>query len=1091
MSGSLFHKKNSAMMPCKTDPLIGFLFAAAVLLPCFLPAQSTQDTVVLVEVSVSDSPPSIELLWPAGAATTVSRKGLAAAAWTVLTNNLPGTAAGYTDTNVTVGSAYEYRVNTITGTGYVYAGIQAPLIENRGSLILLVDTAYSLPLSNELVRLKRDLIGDGWNVIRHDVSSGQSVASVKSLIQADYNADPDGVQAVFLFGHVPQPYSGNLAPDGHSNHFGAWPADVYYGEMNGVWTDTTVNNTNAVVRQRNVPGDGKFDQSTLPSPVELQVGRVDLFNMPAFPMVTNERMRRYLDKDHKFRNRMFTVQERGLIDDNFGYFNGEAFAATGWRAFSSFFGAAAVHTNDFFTTLRTNTYLCSYGCGSGNPTGAAGVGTTADFAANEVHSVFTFLFGSGFGDWDTENNFLRAPLGSSPWALTCAWAGRPHWYVHHMALGLPIGYSTRATQNNTGLYRSSSYAGYVHIGLMGDPSLRLHPVAPPSQITTVTNLSGDVTLNWIASAEPVAGYHIYRAPAFDGPYTRLSPSLETGTAFTDENPLAATNFYMVRAVKLQTSASGTYYNPSQGTFGASPDRQVTLTVNSAFGSPHPSTGTYSYSWYDAAAITCSVSGNVIEITGDTRLVVSGWSGTGDASAGGTGSVTPLINLKRDSSITWQWQTNFLISIATDGKGTVDKPSGWYPADTNITLTAVANAFYIFSHWSGTAVPEGMEQTNPLQVSFAAAGEITASFMPDQNPDNTLPFAESFETYSPGTQLPGTSGWDAGASSDATVSTNSEVISGIVDYGLTQSYPINTTHQQAGVLTNDVSLRIVSASNTIVITKLLAKMQPYPTARTPDPSALTDQLAVIFSEEGYLRLFHGTPGAGANVWSTFTGTPYDLNKWHTITLEKDYATVGQGSRYFRISIDNGPWLTHTAGYTANDGSGSPGGVWFAIANTNSARLTSLEFCGNPFLVDDILIGEAWSAQGGSGDLDQDGMWDLWEFRYFGGMNAPGGSATDDRDGDGVDNRSEYIAGTDPGDANSVLIIREIVHTPGGVRISWQGGHDVRQYLERSDDLKSGVWQTIFTNPPPTDSLNEQVDTNAAALKNFYRIRVNRE
>ena len=68
--------------------------------------------------------------------------------------------------------------------------------------------------------------------------------------------------SLFLLGHVPVPYSGNINPDGHPDHQGAWPADGYYADMDGTWTDISVNNTVATgTRNDNVPGDGKFDQS--------------------------------------------------------------------------------------------------------------------------------------------------------------------------------------------------------------------------------------------------------------------------------------------------------------------------------------------------------------------------------------------------------------------------------------------------------------------------------------------------------------------------------------------------------------------------------------------------------------------------------------------------------------------------------------------------------------------------------------------------------------------------------------------------------------------------------------------------------------
>src|ERR1051326_4400911 len=120
------------------------------------------------------------------------------------------------------------------------------------------------------------------SVTRMDVARNDSPANVKCRIKAQYDSDPINVKAVFLFGHVPVAYSGDIVPDGHCpDHRGAWPCDGFYGDMDGVWTDDTVNDKSAAdVRNRNVPGDGKYDQSTFPAPLKLMVGRVDLANMP-------------------------------------------------------------------------------------------------------------------------------------------------------------------------------------------------------------------------------------------------------------------------------------------------------------------------------------------------------------------------------------------------------------------------------------------------------------------------------------------------------------------------------------------------------------------------------------------------------------------------------------------------------------------------------------------------------------------------------------------------------------------------------------------------------------------------------------------
>lgn len=113
------------------------------------------------------------------------------------------------------------------GFGYNEAGAPIAPRTVRGQVFLLVDNVHASALASELERLQRDLVGDGSTVIRRDVAGSDSVQSVKVLNTADYNADPANVKAVFLFGRVPVPAVGRVAPDGHPDHVGARPADIF------------------------------------------------------------------------------------------------------------------------------------------------------------------------------------------------------------------------------------------------------------------------------------------------------------------------------------------------------------------------------------------------------------------------------------------------------------------------------------------------------------------------------------------------------------------------------------------------------------------------------------------------------------------------------------------------------------------------------------------------------------------------------------------------------------------------------------------------------------------------------------------------
>jgi hypothetical protein len=281
-----------------------------------------------------------------------------------------------------------------------------------------------------------------------------------------------------------------------------------------------------------------------------------------------------------------------LIDDEFGYLSGEAFAATGWRNFTSFFGSAAgsIVAADWFSTLQTESYLCAYACGGGAYTGGGGVGLSSDFAAKKSLAVFNILLGSYFGDWDNPDNLLRAPLAgrSDSLGLVSFWAGRPHWYIHHMAMGETVGYGARLTQNNAGIltngYIANSHARGVHIGLMGDPTLRLHSVAPVTDLVANANAT-TLTLQWTASSDGnVQRYAIYRATSSVGPFIRLDSTPILATEYTDATVITGVTYtYMVQAIKLETSAGGTYLNNSQGTFVSggigTPLREINISGN--------------------------------------------------------------------------------------------------------------------------------------------------------------------------------------------------------------------------------------------------------------------------------------------------------------------------------------------------------------------------------------------------------------------------------------------------------------------------------------------------------------------------------
>jgi len=575
---------------------------------------NSKDLAIPIKAIVSKTPtPKITLSWVNyGYASNYSifRKGKNDPFWGNPIVTLDSQATEWTDFNVKIGTPYEYQILgtgqkwvkpsatdsgyvMFSSTGYILAGIEILPNFSPGTCLILIDSTMKDELANDLTVFENDLKAEGWTTIRKiapraETFDGTKVKAVKSIIKSVSSEYPD-LKTIILIGRIPVPYSGNLNPDGHPDHLGAWPADIYYGTANeSIWTDSQVNSTVASrTENKNIPGDGKFDVKQIDNlvSVDYSVGRIDLFNMELFYDKSKanpeaELIRKYLHRDHQFRTNQLDYEWKGLIDDNFSAQSyPEGFAASAWRAFGNFFEPDSIKVADYLTTLSTNNYLWSYGCGGGSFTSAGGIGNTTDFTGKKVNGLFTALFGSYFGDWDIKNNFLRAPLAADPGALAIGWSGRPHWFYHRMDLGETIGSALLLTQNNLSTYYPNIYytAQYpngilyttgtrnVHIALLGDPTLKMFnaKVAPPNNLVLTEMPNGYIKLSW----EKPAGngdykYIIYRSVKGNPNMVLLTSNPTTDLQFEDTYLYDGTLAYYVEALELQTSRSGSFYIPS-------------------------------------------------------------------------------------------------------------------------------------------------------------------------------------------------------------------------------------------------------------------------------------------------------------------------------------------------------------------------------------------------------------------------------------------------------------------------------------------------------------------------------------------------
>ena len=532
------------------------------------------------------------------------------------TANMPGSVTEWTDTDVDAGDSFDYRVERAPGfIGHNPAGIELPLVESRGTALIIVEAQHAEPLRNLLNRFESDLGGDGWTVIREGFDTAVSyipAATYKDQVrQLKSRIEAHNPTTVILIGRLPIARSGMYARDGHfsttdpsqPNHEGAWAADTFYVTPSEPWSDNLENVNSPFPENQNRPNDGKWDQEAATDVIR-EIGRIDLHNMFGFssqttePGSARELLAKYFDKNHRFRHGLRSYSRQGLIDMVFNPTSEQSQVSTR-SSFAAMFGTGAedVVAASYFPSLVADDYLwaCAAHCGSFTEmhscgTDGRGVGSSTTeyynspyqpyqgtFATDEIRVPFTMLSGSYFGDWENPsglpNNFLRAPLCNSE-TLVSIWMGEiinqnAEAYIAEMALGETVGYAVRKS-HLVRRWVPSNPINSIHVSIMGDPTLRLHVVKPPSNVTAQSS-GGGVQLTWTPTPPPetVAGYHVYRGASHRGPFQRVSGnSLITGSSFTDATPSSTEKIYMVRAIKREVTPSGTYTNASQGAYPA-------------------------------------------------------------------------------------------------------------------------------------------------------------------------------------------------------------------------------------------------------------------------------------------------------------------------------------------------------------------------------------------------------------------------------------------------------------------------------------------------------------------------------------------
>lgn len=123
---------------------------------------------------------------------------------------------------------------------------------------------------------------------------------------------------------------------------------------------------------------------------------------------------------------------------------------------------------------------------------------------------------------------------------------------------------------------------------------------------------------------------------------------------------------------------------------------------------------------------------------------------------------------------------------------------------------------------------------------------------------------------------------------------------------------------------------------------------------------------------------------------------------------------------------------------------------------------------------------------------DGIPDWWRQYYFGGDGKTTNSqsaATADPDGDGMNNMTEYIAGSNPLDGRSAVRVVSLDKKGNVVSIQFASELGQSFFLERTSDLVTGTWTNTGTNVIGRMDVTDAADIQSnKADHGFYRVRV---
>ncbi|GEM_PF-6668812 len=501
--------------------------------------------------------------------------------------------------------------------------------------------------------------------------------------------------------------------------------------------------------------------------------------------------------------------------------------------------------------------------------------------------------------------------------------------------------------------------------------------------------------------------------------------------------------------------------------------------------------------------TTATRSNAVQVVGLSNIV--------SVSAGDNNSIA----LRSDGTV-WKWGVNQYGEL---GNGTIDGGSPHpvplqVPNLSNVVIAVNRDYHNICVKRDGTVWTWGDNR-------YGGCGDLTGNpvlfprLMPGLVSNNTIPYADSFESYASGVSIVGTNFWlAADPSAGIVTSTN-------YTGGYSGAFPIAGPHQQSLAVNGIVTNRFLPSFYSNVWVDMIVQAEPPTNPAPPLPLALTNaSFGVYVTANGHLAVWNCTNApAPGNGWTELLDTSVSSNQFFRLTVQADYTPDVNGFLRYHVYVNGTPSTNPSASYAAADssqpwfgdlvaqghfnlddlviatnrpfcalvastiGSGtiSPSGTvvatpgsmntfnlaannWFHLASVAVDGVnvgTPVSFTFNNVQADHTIIATYAS------DLAAQNTPKWWLYQMDTNWAANfDAAALGDQDGDGVPTWQEYIEGTNPGSAASCFALASRI-TNGRPAISFptvpadpqSGLHRYYAIQCNTNSLGAPVWQDV--------------------------------